>query len=100
MAAVADGYGSLTTSRPSLSQAFFISRPRVCEFGAWLQNTIALTLLSWSISSFFSSTASTQRDTVVPDFSIIACEANCFLTHSSSTPHTAAQCFQEPVARP
>jgi len=37
MAAVAEGYGSTTTSRSSLSMAFFISRPRVCELGAWPQ---------------------------------------------------------------
>ena len=37
---------------------------------------------SWSIRSFFSSTPSIQRDTVMPGFSIIACEANCFLIHS------------------
>ena len=36
-AAVADGYGSTTTSRSSASMAFFISSPRVCEFGAWPQ---------------------------------------------------------------
>ena len=34
MAAVADGYGSTTTSRSSLSMARFISSPRVCELGA------------------------------------------------------------------
>ncbi|MCY1381398.1 hypothetical protein D9M69_693010 [compost metagenome] len=37
MAAVAEGYGSTTTSRSSLSMARFISRPRVCELGAWPQ---------------------------------------------------------------
>ncbi|OQB99501.1 MAG: hypothetical protein BWX79_03120 [Alphaproteobacteria bacterium ADurb.Bin100] len=37
IAAVADGYGSTTTSRSSLSMARFISRPRVCELGAWPQ---------------------------------------------------------------
>ena len=37
MAAVADGYGSTTTSRSSMSMARFISRPRVWEFGAWPQ---------------------------------------------------------------
>ena len=37
MAAVADGYGSTTTSRSSLSMARFISSPRVCELGAWPQ---------------------------------------------------------------
>jgi hypothetical protein len=31
--------------------------------------------------SFFSSTPSIQRDTVMPDFSIIACDAYC-LIHS------------------
>ena len=34
MAAVALGKGSTTTSMSSLSIAFFISRPRDCEFGA------------------------------------------------------------------
>ncbi|MNY07277.1 hypothetical protein D3C86_1400740 [compost metagenome] len=82
MAAVAEGYGSTTTSRSSLSSARFISRPRVCEFGAWPQKNTPRTLLSWSIRSLFSVTMSIQRDTVVPDFSIIVCETNCFLIHS------------------
>ena len=62
----------MTTSRSSLSIAFFISRPRVCELGAWPQKNRPRRLLSWSISSFFSSTPSIQRDTVMPGLVIIA----------------------------
>ena len=46
MAAVAEGKGSMTTSRSSLSIATFISRPRVCEFGAWPQKNRPRRLLS------------------------------------------------------
>jgi hypothetical protein len=66
IAAEADGYGSMTTIRSSLSIAVFISRPRVCEFGAWPQKIRPRRFESWSISSFFSSTPSIQRDTVMP----------------------------------
>ncbi|MNV66234.1 hypothetical protein D3C71_1589790 [compost metagenome] len=100
MAAVAEGYGSTTTSRSSLSMARFISRPRVCELGAWPQKNTPRRLESWSISSFFSSTPSIQRDTVMPLLVIIAGDAYCFLIHSKSTPQTAAKCFHEPSARP
>ena len=72
MAAVALGYGSTTTKRSNLFIARFISRPRVCELGACPQKNKPLTLVCWSIMSFFSSTASTQRETVVPDFSIMS----------------------------
>ena len=72
----------MTTIVSSFFIASTISLPRVWLFGAWPQKTIARRLLSWSISSFFSSTPSIQRDTVMPGFSIIACEANCFLIHS------------------
>ena len=75
IAAVADGYGSITTSVSSAFIASSMSLPRVCEFGAWPQNTTARRFGSWSISSFFSVTPSIQRDTVMPDFSISACEA-------------------------
>ena len=37
----------MTTRRSSFSIAFFISGRRVCEFGAWPQNTIARTLSGW-----------------------------------------------------
>jgi hypothetical protein len=46
--------------------------PRVWLFGAWPQNTMPRRFGSWSIMSFFSSTPSIQRDTVMPGFSIIA----------------------------
>jgi len=75
IAAVADGYGSITTSRSSFFIASTSSGPRVCELGAWPQKNTARRLGSWSMSSFFSVTASAQRDTVIPGFSIIACEA-------------------------
>ena len=71
IAAVALGKGSMTTSRSSLSIARFISRPRLCEFGAWPQKNSPRRLLSWSISSFFSITPSIQRDTVMPDLVIM-----------------------------
>ena len=99
MAAVAEGYGSTTTSRSSLSIAVFISAPRVCELGAWPQKIRPRRLLSWSISSFFSSTPSIQRDTVMPGL-VIMPGAYCFLIHSKSTPQTLAKCFHEPSARP
>ena len=51
--------------------ARFISRPRVCELGAWPQNTTPRRLESWSISSFFSITPSIQRDTVMPGLLIM-----------------------------
>ena len=37
IAAVAEGNGSTTTSRSSLSMPRFWSSPRVCELGAWPQ---------------------------------------------------------------
>src|SRR5204863_2559791 len=77
IAAVADGYGSITTSVSSFFIASTISRPRVWLFGAWPQYTIARRLLSWSISSFFSMTPSIQRDTVMPGFSIITWLTYC-----------------------
>ena len=55
--------------------ARFISRPRVWEFGAWPQKNTPRRLASWSMSSFFSSTPSIQRDTVMPFLAIIAGEA-------------------------
>ena len=82
IAAVADGYGSMTTIRSSFFIASTISLPRDWLLGAWPQNTIARRFESWSISSFFSMTPSIQRDTVMPGFSIIACDANCFLIQS------------------
>ena len=54
---------------------------------------------SWSISSFFSSTPSIQRDTVMPGLFIMP-GAYCFLIHSKSTPQTLAKCLNEPSARP
>ena len=80
--------------------AFFISRPRVCELGAWPQNSTPRMLLSWSISSFFSRMPSIQRLTVMPLLVSIAGLAYCFLIHSKSTPQVAAKCFHEPSARP
>ena len=76
IAAVADGYGSTTASTSSFFIASTISLPRDWLFGAWPQKISARRLLSWSMSSFFSSTPSIQRDTVMPGFSIIACDAN------------------------
>ena len=99
IAAVALGKGSITTSRSSLSIAFFISRPRVCEFGAWPQKNRPRRLLSWSISSFFSSTPSIQRDTVMPGL-VIMPGAYCFFIHSKSTPQALAKCLNEPSATP
>ncbi len=61
--------------------AFFISRPRVCEFGAWPQKNMPRMFGPWSMSSFFSSTPSIQRDTVMPDFSIMP-SAYCDLIQS------------------
>ncbi len=72
----------MTTSRSSFFIASIISLPRVWLLGAWPQNTTARRLGSWSISSFFSSTPSIQRDTVMPGFSIIACETKLLLIHS------------------
>ncbi|MNC93971.1 hypothetical protein D3C83_107130 [compost metagenome] len=37
IAAVADGYGSMTTRRSSFFIASSISRPRLCELGEWPQ---------------------------------------------------------------
>ena len=99
MAAVALGNGSTTTSRSSLSMARFISSPRDWELGAWPQKNRPRRLLSWSISSFFSSTPSIQRDTVMPGLPIMP-GAYCFLIHSKSTPQALAKCFHEPSARP
>ncbi|MCY1517428.1 hypothetical protein D9M68_521090 [compost metagenome] len=52
------------------------------------------------MSSFFSSTPSIQRDTVMPGLLIIAGEAKRPLIHSKSTPQVAAKCFHEPSTRP
>ena len=49
--------------------------------------------------SFFSSTPSIQRDTVMPDLFIWPA-AYCFLSHSRSTFQTLAQCANDPGARP
>ncbi|MDT4837344.1 hypothetical protein FQZ97_710740 [compost metagenome] len=97
--AVAEGYGSTTTSRSSLSIARFISRPRVCELGAWPQKKMPRRLGPWSISSLFSITPSIQRETVMPGFSIMP-SAYLALIQSYSTPQTLAKCFHEPAARP
>ena len=70
MTAVTVGYGSTTTRRSSFSIAFFMSGPRVCEFGAWPQNTMARRLSGWSMFSFASSTPSIQRDSGMPASSI------------------------------
>ena len=80
--------------------ARFISSPRVCELGAWPQYTTPRRLDSWSISSFFSSTPSIQRDTVMPGLVIMAGDANRPLIQSYSTPHALAKCLHEPSARP
>jgi hypothetical protein len=37
IAAVAEGYGSITTMRSSFFIASSMSRPRLCELGAWPQ---------------------------------------------------------------
>jgi len=71
IAAVADGYGSMTIIMSSIFIALTISRPRVCEFGAWPQYTIARMFESWSMFSFFSITPSIQRETVMPGLPII-----------------------------
>ena len=42
IAAEAVGYGSMMTIVSTFSIAFFISGPRVCEFGACPQKTMAL----------------------------------------------------------
>ena len=81
IAAVADGYGSMTTMRSSFFIASTISLPRVWLFGAWPHITSARRFGPWSISSFFSRTPSIQRDTVMPGFSIMP-SAYCFLIHS------------------
>ena len=99
IAADADGYGSMTTSRSSLSIARFISTPRVCEFGAWPQKNRPRRFESWSISSFFSSTPSIQRETVMPGL-VIMPGAYCFLIHSKSTFQAAAKCLKAPSASP
>src|SRR3990170_3523067 len=96
MAALADGYGSITTMRSSFFIASIISEPRDWLLGAWPQKKIIRRLESWSMASFFSVTPSIQRDTVMPGFAIIASEAYCFFSHSRSTFQTFAQCTQEP----
>ncbi len=48
----------MTTIRSSFSIAFFMSGRRVCEFGAWPQNTIALMLSDWATLALSSSTPS------------------------------------------
>ena len=50
--------------------------------------------------SFFSVTASIQRDTVMPGLPIMASDAYCFFSQLRSTFHTRAQCANEPGARP
>ena len=60
------GTGSITTKRSSFSIAFFISGRRVCEFGAWPQNTMARRLLGWSMFFLSSRTPSIQRETGMP----------------------------------
>jgi hypothetical protein len=82
-----------------LSIARFISSPRDCELGAWPQKNMPRRLLSWSISSLFSSTPSIQRETVMPCLFIMP-GAYCFLIHSKSTPQMLQKCFHEPSARP
>ncbi len=89
----------MTTSRSSLSIARFISRPRVCELGAWPQKMRPRRFESWSISSFFSSTPSIQRETVMPGL-VSMPGAYCFLIQSKSTFQTFAKCFHAPSARP
>src|SRR5207253_10067511 len=74
IAAVADGYGSMTTSVSSFFIASTISLPRVWLFGAWPQYTTARRLLSWSITTFFSSTPLFHRDTRMTGFFFICCE--------------------------
>ena len=60
------GYGSTTTSRSSVSIAFFISGPRVWLLGAWPHMNIALIGAFCATFSADSSTPSIQRDTVMP----------------------------------
>ena len=52
-----------------------MSGRRVCEFGAWPQKIMARILSGWSMFSLASSTASNQRDTVMPFDSISFLEA-------------------------
>jgi hypothetical protein len=52
------------------------------------------------MSSFFSVTPSIQRDTVIPGFSIDACDEKRLRIQSYGTPHTVAKCFHAPVATP
>ena len=80
--------------------ARFISRPRVCELGAWPQKNTPRRLLSWSMNSFFSITPSIQRDTVMPGLLIMAGAEKRPLIHSKSTPQVLAKCFQEPSTKP
>ena len=54
--------------------AAFISGSRVWLLGAWPQYTVARRGLGWSMYSLGSSTASNQRDTVVPGRSISSLE--------------------------
>src|SRR5688572_19872436 len=75
IAALAEGYGSMTTIRSSFFIASIISEPRDWEFGAWPQKKMARRFGSWSTASFFSITPSIQRDTVMPGLAIIASEA-------------------------
>ena len=71
----------MTTSRSSFCIASSISLPRDWLLGAWPQYTTARRFGPWSIMSFFSSTPSIQRETVMPGFSIMP-SAYCFLIHS------------------
>ncbi len=108
MTAETVGYGSMTTSMSSFSIAFFISVRRVCEFGAWPQNTMARTLSGWSMLSVSSRTPSNQRLTGIPvsfiRFLSLPSEpltvANCADSQSKSSSQTRAQCCHEPLARP
>src|SRR5688500_10715853 len=96
IAALAEGYGSITTISSSFFIASIISEPRDWLFGAWPQKMIALRFGSWSIASFFSVTPSIQRETVMPGLAIIASQAKRFFSQSRSTFHTLDQWVQVP----
>ena len=78
----------------------FISKPRVCELGAWPQKNTPRRLLSWSMNSFFSITPSIQRETVMPGLLIMAGAEKRPLIHSKSTPQVLAKCFHDPSTKP
>ena len=94
--------------RSSFSIAGFISAMRVCELGAWPQNTIAFRFSGWSMFSFASSTPSIQRETGMPVSYISGLSlpslpwivAKRPLSQSMSSPQTRPQWAQEPAARP